>query len=51
MKQRTIRTVAQKKRGTEKCAKNTKQQKIILQLNAAINKYVLHILTLTIFVS
>jgi hypothetical protein len=29
----------------------TKHQKVILQLNAAINKYVLHILTITIFVS
>jgi hypothetical protein len=49
---RTIRTRAQEKRnGIEKYTSKGKTSKVILQLNAAINKYVLHILTLTIFVS
>jgi hypothetical protein len=46
------RTRAQEKRnGIESSYFKAKHQKVILQLNAAINKYVLHILTITIFVS
>jgi hypothetical protein len=42
---------ARKRNGIEKYTSKGKTSKVILQLNAAINKYVLHILTITIFVS
>jgi hypothetical protein len=47
---RTIRTGRRKNAMGLKVSKY-QTSKVILQLNAAINKYVLHILTLTIFVS
>jgi hypothetical protein len=49
-KQNDSNSGAEKKRnGIEKYQNTKTSKKVILQLNAAINKYVLHILTLSLF--